>query len=67
MTPTEIQFQREMLAYGVNIALAKREIKLAEQRHADLEFDCAKFQLDFFEAQLHAAETPISPQTGAQQ
>jgi hypothetical protein len=43
-----MDFQRECLAYGEKIHLAKLEAKKSEERVAQLEYEFSRFQLEFY-------------------
>lgn len=55
----QIQIQREMLAYAEKVALAKLEVKKAEERVAELEYEQSRFQLEMFiHSQKQQSDSP---------
>ena len=48
----QVEFQREVLAYEEKVALAKLEESKAAERVKELEYQKARFALDFFLASL---------------
>lgn len=50
------EYQREMIAFDEKISLAKLEVTKAEGRVAELEYQKARFNLDYFVALMKAQE-----------
>jgi len=63
---TEIHLHREQLSYLEKIALAKLEESKAAERVRVIEYDQARFNLEFFLAGLKA-EAAAAPQASAHQ
>ena len=44
----QIAFNREILSFGEKISLSKLEVKKAEERTAELEYQLSRFQLEYY-------------------
>ena len=60
---TQLEFQREILAFDEKISLSKLEVAKAEERVKELEYQKSRFQLDFMTAVVreNAQQQPQQP------
>lgn len=52
----QMEYQRELLAFDEKVALSKLEESKATERVRELEYQKARFSLDFFVAMMRAQE-----------
>lgn len=57
----EMQYSLEMASFAEKIALSKLEVKKAQERVAELEYEQARFHMEFLRLTAKKMQTPPEP------